>query len=411
MKSRFSMMAALVAGAALALTACGSSDSSADKGAGGGTGEPYRVLVMGGLSADGVLKNNAQTSILSAKAGAENVNRNGGVLGHKVEITVVDDGANPTVAVTKLREALASKSRPDLVLNSGPSTIAAATLPILKQNNVLSFNIGPTEDSADPAAFPLNFDLSASPTDYAKGFVAYLQQKGYKSVGVIHGSSAYGVTFGQRIEKALTDAGITVVANEEYDVAALDMTPQLQAIQAKNPEALVMDGYGGPVGYLLKSLEKLGWDIPVVGNNSMAATGLISSKPPAGVLGTDQVKNLVMEVYISTRHDPADTRVNEAVKTMTALGEIPSTLINAYNYDALPLVAAAAEKAGTADDPKAIATALEDPAVQEKAVTAILPRYNFSAQSHEPNVGADAFTFIAPSELKNGQFQPGESGQ
>ena len=396
MKTRlFKMVGGL---AALALVAAGCAGESAS-----GSDDEYHVLVLGGVSAEGVLADNASTSVLSAKAGVELVNKSGGIDGKKVTIKVVDDQADPTVAVTKLREAIA-KDKPDLVLNSGPSTVADATLPILKQNNILSFNIGPTETSADPKAFPLNFDLSASAQNQLDAFPPYFSEKGYKKIGILHGSSSYGEVYGAAAQKTFDGAGLDVVANEEYDVAALDMTAQLEAIRSKSPDALVLDAYGAPLGYVLKGVEKLGWDIPIVGNTSVAATGLISTEPPSGVLGTPAVKSLVMQVYKSTAHDPAATDVNDMVARMKAIDPIKSTLIVAYNNDALALVQAAAKKAGSTD-PKKIAEALTDSTVQQDATTAVIDTYRFSADSHAANPGPEEFAFIAPGPLKDGQFQ------
>lgn len=400
MSRRVVAVIAAITGAVLVLTGCGSSSSSS----GGGKDDPYRVLVTAGLSSPGVLAANSKTSVNAAKAGAAMVNASGGIAGRKVEVTVVDDGGDPTTAVTKLREAI-SKHKPDLYLNSGPSQIAAATLPILKQNEILSFNIGPTTDSDNPAKYPLNFDLSPSATDYAKGFVAYAKKKGYSSLGILHGGSSYGMSFGKESKAVFSKAGLSVVDVEQYDTKALDMTPQLQAIRSHHPDALVIDAYGPGVGYLLKSLAKLGWNVPVLADNSVSATGLISTPAPSGLLGTDKVRNVEMEVFPSTVYSKDDNTVNKAVDAMKKIGEIPSTLINAYNYDALPLVAAAAKKVGKADDPTALAKALEDPSAQHSAKVAVLQGYHFTAQSHEPNLDADGFLFIKPSPLKDGQFQ------
>lgn len=219
MSRRVVAVIAAITGAVLVLTGCGSSSSSS----GGGKDDPYRVLVTAGLSSPGVLAANSKTSVNAAKAGAAMVNASGGIAGRKVEVTVVDDGGDPTTAVTKLREAI-SKHKPDLYLNSGPSQIAAATLPILKQNEILSFNIGPTTDSDNPAKYPLNFDLSPSATDYAKGFVAYAKKKGYSSLGILHGGSSYGMSFGKESKAVFSKAGLSVVDVEQYDTKALDMT-------------------------------------------------------------------------------------------------------------------------------------------------------------------------------------------
>ncbi|MBS1699043.1 MAG: ABC transporter substrate-binding protein [Actinobacteria bacterium] len=387
----------------------GCSGSSGDAGkpsADGGGKDPIQVVVLGGLGAEGIMGDNATTAVTAAKASVAAVNDKGGILGRQVEITHLEDNADPTVAVTKLREYIATKGKPAVVLNSGPSTITEAMLPILTQNKVFSFNIGPTATSGDPKTNPYSFDLSASVPDYLGSFVAEVGKRGYKKVAVLHGSSAYGELFGQKAGKMIADSGVTVTGNEGFDNAALDMTAQLSALQAGNPDALVLDAYGAPLGYVLQSLEKLGWNIPVMGNTSVSATGLIARPAPDGVLGTDQVKNLTMQVYNSTQFDPKATNVNEAVERMVKAGEIRSSLITAYNYDSMLLFKAAAEKAGGIDDVDALVKAMIDPAVQKSAGTAILSNYAFTADVHSPHVSADQFSFIKPGKLVNGQFQP-----
>jgi branched-chain amino acid transport system substrate-binding protein len=393
---------AAMAVAVLALVGCGGSDSGGDAGA---SEQPYRVLITAGLSAPGVLATNSQTSVLATKASVDVINEAGGVDGRQVELTVVDDAGDPTQAVTALREAMNGDEKPDMYVTSGPSTVSAAVLPIAKQSNVLSFNIGPTPDSPDPAVYPLNFDLSPSAADHIEAFAAYMEEQGYQSVGILHSNSAYGASFGQAAEDAFGRAGFDVVGNEEYSVEALDMTPQLTALQSGDPDVLVLDAYGGPVGYVLQSKARLGWDVPILGNLSVAATGLITADPPDGMLGTPELADLEVQVFQSTVYSPDQPdEVTEMLEAMTAIGEIPSTLILAYNYDALRLVAAAAESVGSADDPQALAEAIEDPKVQEAANTALLPTYNFSEKSHSPNAQPEAYAFVTPSRLVDGQF-------
>ncbi|MFC0454196.1 ABC transporter substrate-binding protein [Rhodococcus jostii] len=399
MRIRSSALTAALAVTALAVTGCAGSGADVADAA----GSPYRVLVTGGISGQGALAANAQTSVLSAKASAEAVNRAGGVGGRQVEITVVDDAGDATNAVSKLREAIASGNKPDLFLNSGPSTITTATLPILAQNKILSFNIGPTEDSANPEKYPLNFDLASGPAENAETITRYIKGKGYQSVGVVHSSSAYGEVFGQAMEDALSGAGVSGTGSEEYDTAALDMTAQLQSLKNRGTQALVVDAYGAPLGYLLTSLQRLDWNIPLIGNTSVAGTSLVSKPAPDGVLGTPATANLVMHVMSSTVYDAQDTAVNTMVDNMKAMGDIPSTLILADNYDALPLVAAAANKAGSSD-PEALADALENQEVLDSAETAFSPSYHFTVESHASKPGDEAYKFVPPSPLLNGQY-------
>lgn len=397
---------AFTAASALLLTGCsggGSADSGSDQGDSEG---PIQVVVLGGLGAEGILADNATTSVTAALASVDAINAQGGILGRDVKITHLEDNADPTVAVTKLREYIATEGKPTLVMNSGPSTITESTLSILTQEKIVSFNIGPTADSANPEVNPYSFNLGAAVPDYLGSFLDEVEKRKYEKIAILHGSSAYGELFAAESEKSYTDAGFTVTGVEGFDNAALDMTAQLSALKAGDPDVLILDAYGAPLGYVLQSLEKLGWDVPIMGNTSVSATGLIATEAPAGVLGTDQVKNLTMQVYASTQYDPDSTLVNEAVKNMLAAGEIRSSLILAYNYDSMFLLKAAAESAGTVDDPDALVAAMNDPAVQESAGTAIITKYGFTADVHSPHLAPNEFSFIPPGKLVNGQFQP-----
>lgn len=399
-RARRGLMAAAAATTAIMLAGC----AGGNAGAGESGDEPFRIMVLGALSAEGVLGINASTSVLSVQAAADVINEEGGVLGRDIVVEVADDQGDPTTAVTLVREAINSGTPPNAILNSGPSTVAEATLPIISQAEIISFNIGPTATSWDPSVYPHNFDIAVGAPDAVGGVVTYVGEQGFKTAGVLHGSSSYGEAYGAAAEEALGKAGLEVLGNEEYDVTSLDMTPQLEALRAKNPDALVLDAYGAPLGYILQGIEKLGWDVPIVGNTSVAATGLVNTPPPSGVMGTDQVKNLVMEVFQSTVSNAEAEETNRAVESMLSLGEIKATLILAFNYDAVILLKAAVESVGSTDDADAIAAALEDPEVTKNAPTAMLSEYVFTEDRHAAVIPGTEFQFIPPSVLEEGQF-------
>src|SRR5690625_7037275 len=100
------------AGAALLLCVvggCGASSPNAEAGknqADEDSQGPVHAVVFGALGAEGILSQNAETSIKSAEAAVAIANEEGGILGRNIELTVVDDNGDPTVAITKLRELL-----------------------------------------------------------------------------------------------------------------------------------------------------------------------------------------------------------------------------------------------------------------------------------------------------------------
>ncbi len=403
MRHRRAVVAALGSSLLLLAAACSSDQTNSASGSGGDT---VRVMVSAGLSRQGTLGRNAAMTVQAVKASAAVLNKAGGINGKQIQVDVVDDQGNPTTAVTKLQEAINSGKKPLAWLDSGPSNLAAATLPILNQNKILSFNIGPTKDSSDASKLPYNFDLSPSPTTYAKAFCPYAKQQGNTKVAILYADDAYGGALGPAIQKDCEAGGATVTGIDKFDDTALDMTPQLQKLQGGNPQTLILVGYGAPVGYVLKGLTKIGWNLPVLGDIAVAATDIVVNPAPAGLLGTPEVANLRMEVFQSTVHqDPAKQpqALNTMIGALKAQGAVPASLVLAYDYDGLQLLAAAAKKANTTTDTAALAKAIEGLGAGE-ANTGVFERYYFTPENHSPNQPPEAFTFVTPSKLTDGQF-------
>ena len=412
-----SRVLAAVAVAAVVAAACSSSSSShlSSNGTTGGTtgattggtsggatsATPLRILEEAPLSF-APLQPNAQTAVAAAKAAVSYVNSHGGVLGHPVELTVVDDAGNPTTAVTKLESAINSGSKPAVFLQADASTEAAAELPILNQNKILSFNQSPTTTSGDASKFPYNFDLSPSTANYASAFCPYVKNHGGTSVAILHGNDAYGDALGPAMAQACQSDGVKVTGTQQFELTALDVTPQLEALEAGHPSYLLLQAYGPPAGYVLQGLQKLGWNVPILGDDSVMVSPVITSPPPSGQLGQPSEANLKCEVFQSTQYQAnAPAPLSAMVQGMKALGPIPAPLILAYMYDGVILAAAGATKAGTTTDAGAIAKAVEGGLT---APTAIFSAYHFSSTSHSPNEDPTAFAFVAPSKVVDGQF-------
>jgi branched-chain amino acid transport system substrate-binding protein len=405
-KTPGAVLVAATAVAVLGLSACASSgadnSSSADQ-------PPLRIVITSSLSTSGVSAND-QTAISAAKAAVATVNAAGGVLGKPVELTVVEVANDPTSAVSKLQQQWTSAKKPAIYLQVGASTIGSATLPIATQNKVVSFNQAPTATSGDPAKFPYNFDLSPSTPNYAEAFCPELKKMNAKSFGIIYNDTPFAESLTSQIQKQCGAAGLTVVGREKFKTDSLDVTPQLSALQAKNPDVLVVSSYGAPSGYVLQGRAKLGWKVPLLGDNAFMVSPVVNNPPPAGMLGTPAEADVRAEVFQSTvyRADQPAALTN-MIEKMKANGRIPAPLIVAYAHDEVILAAEGAAAAGTTTDAAKIAKAIEGLAPGEPK-TAVFPAYHFSATSHSANVDVSSFVFTAPTKVIDGQFgAPGSS--
>lgn len=395
MKVRLGLVVGLTAVGSLLLTACGGSaeETPADN-------SPYQVMISGGSDA-GAFTDQLTTGVLAAKAAVEVANAAGGINGRTIELIESADNADPQKALSNLRAQIA-KDKPDAYLVASGSNISAAVASLLQQNEIIFLDSGNAADTNKPATNPLAFHLAAPFKTVVEGYLPEFEANGYKKIGILHGNSAYAKQFGAMADQLYKEKGYEVNA-VEYDSKALDMTAQISALQAKNPDVVVFNAYGAPVGYVLQGIAKLGWNVPLLGDTSVTATPLVTKLPPDGLVGTSEVKNLKIEVTRAVDASKANDATKKAVEAMKKLGQIKASLTNCLNYDAIMLLA----KAGTyAKSTKAadIAAALLKSEVNAAAGTAVYPAFPYTADNHQPQLPVDTHTFAVPSVVKDGQL-------
>ncbi|GIH06693.1 branched-chain amino acid ABC transporter substrate-binding protein [Rhizocola hellebori] len=395
MKARLGLVAGLLAVGSLLLTACGG--GTADEPPADQT--PYRVMISGGSDA-GAFTNQLKTGVAAAKAATEVVNAAGGVNGRKVELIESQDNADATKALSNLRAQIA-KAKPDAYLTAAGSGVSVAVAGILQQNEIIFLDSGNAAETNKPSTNPYAFHLAAPFKTVIESYLPELQAKSYKKVGVLHGNSAYAKQFGATATETYKAKGYEVNA-VEYDAKALDMIAQISALQAFKPDVVVFNGYGAPVGYVLKGFTKLGWNVPLLGDTSVTATPLVTQLPPDGMVGTPEVANLKLEIARSLDAATASAATKKAVEAMKAQGQIFGSLNNCFNYDAIMLLAAAGNNAKSSA-PKELTAALLKPEVNANAGTAVYPAYPYLADNHQPQLSADSHIFVAPSVMKDGQ--------
>lgn len=413
---RRTLIAGLLAGV-LALAGCAadiSDQESSDAAAGSvggsadaGSAEPYRIVHLLGQNQAGAGALNAKAAAQAAKAAVAVLNEGGGVLGRTVELEIIDTGGDPTTAVTKLQERLASGPKPNLVLPGNTSAEALPMAPIITEAKVMSVQQAGASDLNDPEKFPYLFQIVPTNESMAVKVGQYIQEHKAARVAMIAGKDAFGQATAEATRTALADAGIELVGDETYTAEDLDMTAQLERLKATDPDVVFMQGAGSPIGYVLESRAKLGWtDVPLIADSTSAVTSLLSQPAPDGLVGTDATENVSVQVLAAAINGSEAVNAG-AVETMVdalkAQGEINLPLNVYFVYDGIMLAAAAAEQAGTADDAEKLATTLEG-FTGDEAGNWALSKYAYSADSHAVAVDPGSTEIIPATELIDGRY-------
>ncbi|WP_434446906.1 ABC transporter substrate-binding protein [Lentzea sp. E54] len=394
----------LLAAAAVLATAC-----SPDTGEGGNAAgdDVYRIVQLVGLNQAGPAAVNAQAAAHAAKAAVAVLNERGGILGRTVELEVIDDGGDPTTAVTKLQARLNSGPKPNLVLPGNTSAEALPMAPVITEAEVFSVQQASASALDDPEKFPYLFKTPPIPASWATSFADYAKGKGARKVAIIAGKDAFAQATVEATREALAAAGLTLSGEETYTPEDLDVTAQLERLRAGAPDILFMQGAGASVGYVLESRNKIGWtDVPLVADSTAAVTSLLNRAAPDGLVGTPATTNVHLHVLAGAVQGARHANP-EALETMLAAlkAEQEITLpLNAYfAYDAIMLAAKAAEETGTVTDVKAQSAYLETLTPATTGLWA-LSSYTFTAKSHGPAADPTAVAIVPVSVLRDGRY-------
>lgn len=384
--------------------ACGS--GSADS---AGTG-PYVFYVS--------IDTSGPTAVLSggllggARAAVDDINAKGGIGGRKIKLEVSNDQNNPTKAVSELQRRLA-KGQPDLVYPGGSSAVSMSLLPILTRDKVLSVGATSSTQLNDPDKFPYHFGVTPPSSAYVPTFVELAKAKGYKKVAMVYSDDATGQSSFKQYEGPLKQAGIELVS-ATYDATALDMTPQLQQLRAQNPDALIVNGYGTSVLYLLRGRAQIGWTVPAYGDQTA------SPSPISGKVTAAQVKDYHVIWQSSSlagqRQHPGLARVIQTFKSSDQAKYLTQTGLSLFTttYDLLHFVAYVAGQEKTTDGQK-LAKAFEgfktppNPPWVGKGPDGEVTRYEYTPADHFPRTSAGSFRYVEPGAYDgDGLYVPGK---
>ena len=196
----------------------------------------------------------------------DEVNAAGGVLGRPLELVARDDEANPSKGVLAARELIQRVGVVALV--GGLDTpVSMAIVPIANQMKVPF--LGPwaagTGITRNGAADNYAFRVSAVDALVDEALVAYaIKTHQAKKPGMILVNNAWGESNQQGLTAALKTAGLPAAGIEKYEASDVDMVPQLTRLKEAGADTLFLVGNVGPSAQVVKSLDRMGWSVPVV---------------------------------------------------------------------------------------------------------------------------------------------------
>jgi branched-chain amino acid transport system substrate-binding protein len=227
--------------------------------------EPIKIGLVTAMSGQSALAGEAITR--GMQVAIDEINAKGGLLGgRKLELVRRDDEANPAKGVTAARE-LIFKEKVAVLFGGLDTPVSMAIVPLVNQEKVpfmgpWAAGTGITKNSGNP-----NFAFRVSAMDEIVD-MAMLQyaQKNFKSAkpGLILVNNPWGESNEKGLKVAMAAKGVTPAGIEKYEGNDLDMVPQLTRLKAAGADTLFLVGNVGPSAQVVKSLDRMGWKVPIV---------------------------------------------------------------------------------------------------------------------------------------------------
>ena len=281
-------------------------------------------------------------AIKGAKLALEAVNKAGGILGKQAELIVEDDQTtNPGIVLAFSKLA----AEPDIVafLGSIRSTQVHAMAPdVLKLGKPVM--IGGTDPNLTHMGNQWLFRFR--PNDSYSGRVIAdfgVNTLGKKKWAVLHSTDAFGTAGGKALSAALEKLGSPSVLDQGYANQSQDFTPVVLAIKQSGADILgSYFTFENDLGIFARQLRQLGVNIPWVGSPSITNITALKLAGPA-LYGTYGVADY--------NEDSCDGAKAFGKLYRDAVKVAPDNQ-SSWTYDAISVLSAAINKAGSTDPAK-----------------------------------------------------------
>jgi len=200
-----------------------------------------------GMALTGPLAANGKMSLVAMQIWENDINAKGGLLGRPVKLVYYDDQSSPA-QVPSIYAKLLDIDKVDLIVSGYASTQIAAAMPVAIQRKKLFislFGTGINETFNYPKYFSMIPNGPTPKPAFTRGFfkVAEVQTPRPQTIALAHADAEFGQNACEGARENAKTSGFKVVYDRSYPPTTTDFSPIVRAIQAANPDLLVICSY------------------------------------------------------------------------------------------------------------------------------------------------------------------------
>jgi len=231
------------------------------------SGEPIKIGFSMALT--GGLAPNGKSALLAQKIWEEDINAKGGLLGRPVKLIYYDDQSNPAT-VPGIYTKLLDVDKADIVIGPYATAIIAPAMPIVMQKKktfVSLLGLAVNTEFNYPNYFAMIPSGPNAKSAFTKGFfdVAMAQDPKPQSVAIVAADQEFSRNAADGARENAKAAGLKITYDKTYPPATTDFAPIIRAIQATNPDLLVICSYPPDSVGMVRTVNELNYRPKMIG--------------------------------------------------------------------------------------------------------------------------------------------------
>jgi branched-chain amino acid transport system substrate-binding protein len=312
--------------------------------------DPIRIGLVAALSGQSAKSGEAITRGLTIAM--DEINASGGILGRQVELVSRDDESNPSKGLLAARE-LVQRQEVVALIGGLDTPVALAIVPFINQSKVPFIDpwAAGTPITRNGAEENYAFRVSAVDAYVGEALVQYaIDKHDSTKPGMILINNPWGESNEDALHEALSSRGITPAGIEKFETNDVDVVPQLTRLQQAGADTLFLVANVAPSSQVVKSLDRMGWDVPIVSHWGPAGGRFSELAGPSGS-NVHFIQTFIFTEDASGKAADVLDKLKDRFPDIKDLADVTPATGVANAYDSMHLLARAIENAGSVDGP------------------------------------------------------------
>lgn len=324
----------------------------------------------------------------STKMVIDEINKAGGIKGHKLELVAYDTTGDATKAVQ-----LATKLIKDdkVVAIIGPSTTGEtmAVIPVAEREQIPLISCSAGSKITDPVKKWV-FKTAQNDALAVGRIYEYLQKSKQTTISILTVSDGFGASGREQLKSQAAKYGITIASDDTYGPKDTDMTAQLTKIRGSHSQAIICWGTNPGPAVIAKNARQLGIKTPLFMSHGVSSKKFIELAGDAAE-GIKLPSGKVVVADILPASDRQKKSLLAFVKDYQKHYKAEGDHFGGHAWDAVMLIKNAVENGADT------ATAIRDQLEKTRGFAGIGGSFTYSPQDHA-GLGKDAFVLV---EVRN----------